>query len=100
VEAKVAGFWIKVPCVENVGSCNYTDVCKDWTPICTTYFEKYGLPCTCPFPANTYTVSDFVANVPEKLPISLKGDVRITGNFLSPTAGHLACLQAELNIQS
>ncbi len=100
LEAKVAGFWIKVPCVEDIGSCNYTDLCKNWAVLCPKYFEKYGIPCTCPIPANTYTVTDFVADISEKLPIKLKGDVRITGNFLSPTAGHLACVQVQVTVAS
>jgi ganglioside GM2 activator len=100
METKVAGFWIKIPCVDNLGSCSYTDICKNWAELCPKYFEKYGLPCTCPIPANTYTVSDFVAFISDKLPIKVKGDVRITGNFVSPSAGHLSCLQLEVTIQS
>ncbi len=100
MEAKVAGFWIKVPCVDNLGSCNYTGICNDWSDVCPTYFEKYGIPCTCPIIANTYTVTDFETEISGDPPIKLNGDIRITGNFYSPTAGHLACLQGEVTINS
>jgi ganglioside GM2 activator len=47
--------WIKVPCIDNVGSCTYDDVCK-FIPLlkCPVVFQKYGIPCACPIPANTY----------------------------------------------
>jgi len=100
METKVAGFWIKIPCVDSVGSCNYTDICSSWADICPTYFEKYGIPCTCPIPPNTYTVSDFAVDISGSIPVALKGDVRIFGNFISQSAGHLACVQVEVTIQS
>jgi len=100
VETKVAGFWIKVPCVDNVGSCNYGNICTQWPATCQKYFEKYGIPCTCPIPANTYTISDFTGDITKKIPISTKDDLRITANVVSSTAGHQTCLQLEVTVQS
>jgi hypothetical protein len=56
MEKKVAGFYIKVPCIDNVGSCTYGDLCKDWADVCPKYFSKYGIPCACPIPANWFAV--------------------------------------------
>ena len=100
MEYKVFGVWVKIPCVDNVGSCTYGGLCADWATACPKYFEKYGIPCTCPIPPNTYSVADFVANLNQKLPVKVSGALRITGNLVSASAGHLACLQIELDISS
>jgi ganglioside GM2 activator len=97
MEKKIAGFYITVPCVDNVGSCTYNDICKDWAQVCPQY-AKFGIPCTCPIPANTYTITDLVADITTKLPSVIDGDFRITANILSPTAGHVFCLQAEVTL--
>jgi len=93
MEKKVAGFFVKVPCVDNVGSCTYGDLCKDWAENCPKYFAKYGIPCTCPIPPNTYTIDNAVIDVKSSLPSIINGDYRLTGNLVSATAGHLACIQ-------
>ena len=100
MEKKVAGFWIKVPCVDNVGSCNYGDLCKDWADVCQKYFVKYGIPCACPLPPHTYSIPDIITDVKGKLPPGISGEFRITGNFISTTAGHLGCLQVDGNIEN
>jgi len=100
MEVKVAGFYIKVPCVDTVGSCTYNGLCADWADVCPKYFEKYGIPCACPIPANTYTVADAVVDITAKLPAKVAGDIRITGNLVSASVGHIACLEVEVNIKS
>lgn len=51
VEKKVV-FWITVPCVEHIGSCNYPDACPLLEKLnCPPVFEKYGIPCKCPIAA-------------------------------------------------
>jgi ganglioside GM2 activator len=99
MEKKVAGFYIKVPCIDNVGSCTYGDLCKDWADVCPKYFSKYGIPCACPIPANTYTVPDIEFDITGKLPPGASGDLRVTANMNSPSAGHLGCLQVTINLQ-
>ena len=43
-------FWITVPCIDNVGSCTYDNVCDLLvTFACPPPFKKYGIPCSCPF---------------------------------------------------
>ncbi len=98
MEKKVGIFWIKVPCTKNVGSCNYGNICASWTTDCPKYFEKYGLPCTCPFPANNYTIPDLVVDVTSKLPSGANGDFQITANIVSSTS-HLGCLKLSINLQ-
>lgn len=55
VEKEVAGFWVKIPCVEQIGSCTYEDFCQLldlYIPpgeSCPEPLHSYGLPCHCPF---------------------------------------------------
>lgn len=55
LEREVAGFWVKVPCVEELGSCHYPDVCDILDQVippgldCPEPLHTYGLPCHCPF---------------------------------------------------
>lgn len=94
----MAGFYVKIPCIDNVGSCTYGDICKLWADACPKQFEKYGLPCNCPFPAKTYTVSDVVVEIAGKLPGIVTGEYRITGNMVSASAGHIGCLQVIVDL--
>eukprot|EP00064_Thunnus_orientalis_P022059 superscaffoldBa00007123_g22241 len=55
LEKEVAGFWVKVPCVEELGSCHYRDACEILNQLippgqdCPEPLHSYGLPCHCPF---------------------------------------------------
>lgn len=98
MEKKVAGFYVKIPCVDNVGSCTYGDLCNQWAQVCPTQFAKYGLPCNCPFPAQTYTVSNVGVPITGKLPGIVDGNYRITANLKSASAGHVACLQVIVDL--
>ncbi|KAM9731623.1 ganglioside GM2 activator isoform 3-T3 [Dama dama] len=55
VEKHIAGFWVKIPCVDNIGSCTYDNFCnmlEMLIPIeepCPEPLHTYGLPCHCPF---------------------------------------------------
>lgn len=57
LEKNVAGFWVKVPCLEELGSCHYRDACDVLTQLippgqsCPEPLHTYGLPCRCPFKA-------------------------------------------------
>lgn len=55
VQKEMAGFWVRVPCVEQVGSCTYEDMCNMFDMFlppgepCPEPLHSYGLPCHCPF---------------------------------------------------
>lgn len=57
LEKEVAGFWVKIPCVEELGSCHYPDACDLLNQLlppgqdCPEPLHTYGLPCHCPFKA-------------------------------------------------
>uniref|UniRef100_A0A8D2H523 MD-2-related lipid-recognition domain-containing protein n=1 Tax=Urocitellus parryii TaxID=9999 RepID=A0A8D2H523_UROPR len=51
VEKEVAGFWVKIPCVEQLGSCTYEDFCDVLNTVippgesCPEPLHTCGLPC-------------------------------------------------------
>ncbi|CAL1536243.1 unnamed protein product [Lymnaea stagnalis] len=75
---KIVGLWIKVPCKNNIGSCNYSDLCTLLTdPQCPSQLIKIGLPCQCPFPAGNFIFDPFDITISRSLPVKVKGGVRI-----------------------
>lgn len=57
VEKALGDLWIQLPCIEQLGSCTYDDVCSildelipPGTP-CPEPLLTYGIPCHCPFKA-------------------------------------------------
>lgn len=69
LEKEVAGFWVKVPCLDELGSCHYKDACDVLNQLippgqdCPEPLHTYGLPCRCPFKA----VSLFTFQIDERL---------------------------------
>uniref|UniRef100_A0A8C2HJ67 MD-2-related lipid-recognition domain-containing protein n=1 Tax=Cyprinus carpio TaxID=7962 RepID=A0A8C2HJ67_CYPCA len=61
LEREVAGVWIKVPCVDDLGSCYYPDACV-WLAqlfmmipeLCPEPKRSSSVPCGCPFRAGDY----------------------------------------------
>ena len=49
VKEKIIG-WLDLPCIDNVGSCNYKDICSPTSEECPASFKKHGIPCKCPIP--------------------------------------------------
>jgi len=95
-------FWIPIPCVDNVGSCNYEDVCQLLPQLnCPAPFKKYGIPCACPIKAGTYKLppTPFFVN-PVGIPSWLEsGDYQATAK-LSMGSQEIACIEVELSIQN
>jgi ganglioside GM2 activator len=99
MEKKVGGFFIKVPCIDDVGSCNYSNLCASWADICPTTFAKYGIPCQCPIAPNIYSVPDVEIDIASKLPFIADGDLRVTAD-LSSDSGHFGCLRIQVTIKT
>lgn len=108
LEKEVAGFWVNIPCVEELGSCHYDNAC-DLLDLfippgqdCPEPLHSYGLPCHCPFKAGSYSLplSDFyVPNIPD-LPYWLtNGNYRVQG-VLGKDGSELGCLKLGLAIHS
>ncbi|XP_030315078.1 ganglioside GM2 activator isoform X1 [Calypte anna] len=62
VEKALGDLWIQLPCIDQLGSCTYNDVCvilDNLIPPGTTCPEPlltYGIPCHCPFKAGSYSL--------------------------------------------
>ncbi|PVD29086.1 hypothetical protein C0Q70_11683 [Pomacea canaliculata] len=96
--------WTPVPCVGNIGSCSYKNLCtmlprlpskvKIQTP------DSAGLEC--PLPAGEYILNPSVFTIPEFTgPLSwlAKGDFRLTAKLIDDRTGEeLGCQQVELTI--
>ncbi|XP_026199931.1 ganglioside GM2 activator [Anabas testudineus] len=107
LEKEVVGVWVKVPCVENLGSCHYKDLCDILNQLippgqdCPEPLHTYGLPCHCPFKAGSYSLpqSDFYLPYVD-LPYWLtNGNYRVQG-VLGSQGKELACLKLSLSIHS
>jgi len=61
IEKKELGVWIEIPCIEGIGSCDYTgaDLCTKLAgvhPDVQAILKHYGIPDTCPIHTATYNV--------------------------------------------
>lgn len=53
MEREQFGIWVTLPCVDNLGSCTYDDLCNYGYSInetCPEQFLNSNVPCRCPFP--------------------------------------------------
>ncbi|XP_069340452.1 ganglioside GM2 activator isoform X1 [Eulemur rufifrons] len=106
VEKEVAGFWVKIPCVEQIGSCTYEDFCDVLDTIippgepCPEPLHTYGLPCHCPFKDGTYSLPKSDFTVPDlELPSWLStGNYRIE-SILSSGGNRLACVKIAASLK-
>ncbi|XP_006863957.1 PREDICTED: ganglioside GM2 activator [Chrysochloris asiatica] len=106
VEKMVAGFWVKIPCVEQIGSCTYDDICNVLDNLippgenCPEPLHTYGLPCHCPFKAGTYSLPKSNFTLPDlDLPSWLStGNYRIEST-LSSNNKRLGCLKIAASLK-
>ncbi|XP_030622344.1 ganglioside GM2 activator [Chanos chanos] len=107
LEKEVAGIWIKVPCVEEVGSCHYSDICELLDTLippgqdCPEPLHTYGIPCHCPFKAGDYTLPQTDFYLPDvDLPFWLtNGNYKAQG-VLGSDGKELSCVKVSLSIHS
>lgn len=94
---KLGESWLKIPCIAEIGSCTYEDICDilNLIPVCPPQLVDAGIPCKCPFAQGTYKLpkSDF----PIPLPLLPNGDYRIKAVFTNgQTPG--ACIELFFSI--
>ena len=100
MEKNIAGFYIKIPCEGNVGSCTYRDICRDGFELAPMLsgMNATGKPCPA-IPPATYSVANLVMNIAKSLPSIADGGFRITVDFLSNSVGQLGCVQFYITLQ-
>ncbi|XP_020375610.1 ganglioside GM2 activator [Rhincodon typus] len=104
---EVAGVWVKIPCIEEIGSCVYDDVCQLLNEVippgqdCPEPLYTYGLPCHCPFKAGKYSMPNTYFDLP---PVELPSWMT-SGNYkamgvLTRNEQELACLKGTFSLKS
>ncbi|XP_051514282.1 ganglioside GM2 activator-like [Myxocyprinus asiaticus] len=107
LEREVVGVWVKIPCIDELGSCHYPNVCDlldQLTPPgqdCPEPLHTYGLPCHCPFKAGDYSLPSSDIYIPEvELPGWLtNGNYKVQG-ILGNSENELGCLEVSVSLHS
>ena len=100
MEKDVLGLWVKVPCVNNVGSCVYQDLCTNITHLYFNPFQSLDTDKKCPpIPAGTYSMANVILPISKSIPSIADGTMRVTIDFLSNALGQLGCLQMIVNLK-
>uniref|UniRef100_H3BD97 Ganglioside GM2 activator n=1 Tax=Latimeria chalumnae TaxID=7897 RepID=H3BD97_LATCH len=102
---EVAGVWVKIPCIEEIGSCVY-DVCSLLDEVippgqpCPEPLHTYGIPCHCPFKAGDYSMPESNFFLPSlDLPYWLtSGNYKLVA-LLSHVGKELACAKFSFSIR-
>lgn len=60
VEKKAGGVYIKLPCVDQIGSCTYADLCSMLNAVtqCPPFLLENQIKCKCPYKAGVYSVNN------------------------------------------
>ena len=83
LEKLVGIVWVKIPCVDNVGSCTYADACTllEKIPLvdgkCPATFQQYNIPCRCPIAPNSWSVKDLTVAITASIPSALQGSYKV-----------------------
>ncbi|KFV55178.1 Ganglioside GM2 activator, partial [Tyto alba] len=116
VEKELGDLWIQLPCIDQLGSCTYNDVCTildNLIPPGTTCPEPlltYGIPCHCPFKAvrlkppagvmpTALLASDFILPDVELPSWMTNGNYRVRA-AVSNGGEELACIKLAFSLQS
>lgn len=107
LEKEVAGFWVKIPCLEQLGSCHYPDGCSLLDMLippgqeCPEPLHTYGIPCHCPFKAGDYSLPQSEIQLPDiELPFWLtNGNYRAQG-VVASNGKEMGCLKVALSVHS
>ncbi|XP_014789285.1 ganglioside GM2 activator [Octopus bimaculoides] len=94
---KVESTFIRIPCIGNIGSCEYKDVCglMAQIPQCPQPFIDNKIPCKCPFKKNSYKMPSSNIDIPgDPIP---SGDYKATVH-LKHNDAFAGCLQVSLTL--
>ncbi|XP_049730103.1 ganglioside GM2 activator [Elephas maximus indicus] len=106
VEKEIAGLWVKIPCVDQIGSCTYEDFCNvldNFIPPgedCPEPLHSYGLPCHCPFKAGTYSLPKSDFTLPDlELPSWLSSGNYHIESIVSSKGKRLGCVKITASLK-
>ncbi|XP_051892952.1 ganglioside GM2 activator-like [Pristis pectinata] len=102
-----AGIWLKIPCVADIGSCVYNDVCALLNMLippgqsCPEPLFTYGLPCHCPFKAGKYSLPSTSFNIPYvELPYWMTNGNYKAKAVLTSNEEQLACVKVSFALKA
>ena len=104
-EKKFYGVWMSLPCLDSLGTCNYTDMCGAWRELVNNanlcpIFKRYNIPCFCPLAAGNYTVlppeTTILPNL--VLPPIMYGEIRSSISAYTPAGLRLFCYRITVTI--
>ena len=81
--------WIKIPCIDDIGSCIYDDICEILESVKCLPVLKNITTCHCPFPAQNYILSPSKFSLPQGPP---KGEYRAKAEIYDASGNRVACL--------
>ncbi|XP_069790198.1 ganglioside GM2 activator isoform X2 [Narcine bancroftii] len=104
---KEVGVWIKIPCVDYIGSCIYNDVCILLNMLippgqpCPEPLFTYGLPCHCPFKAGKYSLPNTIFTFPfVEFPSWMTNGKYKAMAVLTSNEQQLACVQVTFALKT
>ncbi|WAR00002.1 SAP3-like protein [Mya arenaria] len=95
---KVLGRYIRLPCIDDFGSCTYDDVCSLLQQVqqCPKPLTDLGLNCQCPIKAKGYSLQKTGFDIGAS--IIPEGDYRVLAN-VTLNGAEATCLDLTLSIQ-
>ncbi|XP_065062566.1 ganglioside GM2 activator-like [Rhopilema esculentum] len=102
IEKKIFGFYVKVPCVDNLGSCTYENPCSLLQNVtCPEIFKQHGINCRCPVKKSEYKLPPSSLTLPDiKLPSFIEnGDYKIQATLMKGSA-RLGCYEIKASLQT
>jgi len=103
------GTWNTIPCIDNIGSCTYDDLCELLAkniPLvdgqCPPEFIEHNAPCRCPIPAAALSIPGLSIAIP-KLPPSIpsflvQGDFQVNVQLTGSNGAQILCLNIALTL--
>jgi len=109
LEKKTLGIWVEIPCIDNIGSCTYTDdfLCTKLEaaaarPATREILVKWGLPIACPIKTGTYNVpanNPIIAHVDDPgLSWFTDGDFYVKAELANAAKTQTGCIEAYFSI--
>ncbi|XP_069131261.1 ganglioside GM2 activator-like [Argopecten irradians] len=96
IEKKVGSTYVKLPCIDNFGSCTYDDVCEMLQSVtCPDPFVSAGIDCQCPFKTGNYNVPS--ASFEVDAAAFPSGDYHLRGS-VSNSGKVMACLDLYMSV--
>lgn len=98
LKKKAAGIWVPLPCIDQIGSCSYGDICQllEQVTQCPRQLTAIGIDCKCPIKAGKYTLPSMSQDIgAEAFP---SGDYEVTGTVTDKDGKVAACLEVQLSV--